>query len=207
MEAKLLHIPWTVSVLYTSIPLFWFAIHPFADRWRNMRRSPYRLLLPIWAVIILGLGWITWPWRLLRFYSMPWTWVPAAFLFWYGLKTYAAIRSEFGAHKLSGEVELRPQEHEQELVTTGLHSRMRHPIYVAHLANFTGWAIGSGLIVSFSLLAISGFITFPLMIWIEERELEKRFGQSFREYKTRVPLISFSVAEHIPTNPRHEEHA
>ena len=35
MEAKLLHIPWMVSVLYGSIPLFWFAIHPFADFWRE----------------------------------------------------------------------------------------------------------------------------------------------------------------------------
>ena len=41
MEAKLLHIPWMVSVLYSSIPLFWFAIHPFADFWRRMHRSPY----------------------------------------------------------------------------------------------------------------------------------------------------------------------
>jgi hypothetical protein len=28
-----------------------------------------------------------------------------------------------------------------------------------------------------------------LMIWLEERELEKRFGQSFREYKARVPIF------------------
>jgi len=27
------------------------------------------------------------------------------------------------------------------------------------------------------------------MIGIEEHELEKRFGQSFREYKARVPLV------------------
>ncbi len=67
---------------------------------------------------------------------------------------------------------------------------MRHPIYVAHLANLAGWAIGSGLTVSFALLAVSALSTFPLMIWMEERELEKRFGQSFREYKARVPLVS-----------------
>jgi protein-S-isoprenylcysteine O-methyltransferase Ste14 len=84
---------------------------------------------------------------------------------------------------------LRPQEHAQELVTTGLHARMRHPIYVAHLLNLAGWSVGSGLLVSFVLLAISAFLTFPLMVWIEEHEMEKRFGQSFREYKARVPLI------------------
>ena len=66
---------------------------------------------------------------------------------------------------------------------------MRHPIYIAHLLNLAGWSMGSGLTVSFVLLAISALVTFPLMIWIEEHEMEKRFGQSFREYKARVPLI------------------
>jgi protein-S-isoprenylcysteine O-methyltransferase Ste14 len=117
-------------------------------------------------------------------------WLPAALLFLYGFRTYAGIRSGFGARKLSGEAELRPREHAQELVTTGLHARMRHPIYVAHLANLAGWAVGSGLMISFILLAVSALFTFPLMIWIEEQELEKRFGQSFLEYKARVPLVA-----------------
>jgi protein-S-isoprenylcysteine O-methyltransferase Ste14 len=189
MEAKLLHIPWMVSVLYSSIPLFWFAIHPFADFWRRMNRSPYLLLLPIWSAIIFALAWITWPWHSVRLYSLSWMWVPAALLILSGLRTYTGIRSGFGAHKLSGEAELRPLQHVQELVTTGLHARMRHPIYVAHLLNLAGSAMGSGLAVSLILLAVSAFFTFPLMIWIEEHELEKRFGQSFREYKARVPLV------------------
>ena len=189
MEAKLLLIPWLVSVVYSSIPLFWFVIHPFADSWRNMRRSPYLLLLPIWALIIFVLGWTTWPWRTAQLYSTPWMWTPALLLFWSGMRTYAGIASGFGGHKLSGEAELRPREHAQELVTTGLHARMRHPIYVAHLLNLAGLAIGSGLMVSFILLGTSALCTFPLMVWMEEQELEKRFGQSFREYKARVPLI------------------
>jgi protein-S-isoprenylcysteine O-methyltransferase Ste14 len=189
MEAKLLHIPWMVSVLYSSIPLFWFAIHPFADFWRRMNRSPYLLLLPIWAAIILALAWVTWPWHSVQLYSSLWMWAPAALLMFFGLRTYSGIRSGFGAHKLSGEAELRPLEHQQELVTTGLHARMRHPIYVAHLLNLAGWTIGSGLLVSYILLAVSALSTFPLMIWIEENELEKRFGQRFRDYKARVPLV------------------
>ena len=190
MEAKLLHIPWMASVLYGSIPLFWFAIHPFADSWRTMRRSPYLILLPTWAAIIFALAWATRPWHSVQIYSSPWMWLPAALLFLYGFRTYAGIRSGFGARKLSGEAELRPREHAQELVTTGLHARMRHPIYVAHLANLAGWAVGSGLMISFILLAVSALFTFPLMIWIEEQELEKRFGQSFLEYKARVPLVA-----------------
>ena len=77
----------------------------------------------------------------------------------------------------------------RNLVTTGLHARMRHPIYVAHLLNLAGWTMGSGLMVSFILLAVSALSTFPLMVWLEEQELEKRFGQAFRTYKARVPLV------------------
>jgi protein-S-isoprenylcysteine O-methyltransferase Ste14 len=189
MEAKLLHIPWMVSVLYSSIPLFWFAIHPFAGSWRKMERSPYRILLPVWIAIIFVLAWTTWPWHTARIYSAPWMWPPAAVLLFSGLRIYAASRG-FGSHKLSGEAELRPREHAQELVTTGLHARMRHPIYVAHLLNLAGWTLGSGLVVSFLLLAISLLFTYPLMVWLEEHELERRFGQNFREYKTRVPLLA-----------------
>jgi hypothetical protein len=192
MEAKLLHIPWMVSVLYSSIPLFWFAIHPFADFWRRMHRSPYWLLLPIWAAIIFALAGAAWPWRSERLYSSDsseWMWAPAVLLMFLGFRTYAAIGSGFGLRKLSGEAELRPQEHAQELVTTGLHARMRHPIYIAHLLNLAGWSVGSGLVVSFVLLAISALVTFPLMIWIEEHELEQRFGASYRQYREKVPLI------------------
>jgi protein-S-isoprenylcysteine O-methyltransferase Ste14 len=189
MEAKLLLIPWMASVLYSSVPLFWFVVHPFACSWRRMDRSPYRVVLPVWAALIFLLGWITWSWHGRRLYASPWMWAPAAILLFFGLGIYAYIGSSFGAHKLSGEAELRPEEHAQELVTTGLHSRMRHPIYIAHLANFAAWTIGSGLLVCYLLLAISLLLTFPLMIWLEEHELIARFGPSYRDYQQKVPLL------------------
>jgi len=167
-----------------------------------MGRSPYRLLLPTWAVLIFLLGWITWPGRAVPLYSAPWMWAPAAFLLLVGGSIYVRVGSSFGAHKLSGEAELRPAEHEQELVTTGLHSRMRHPIYVAHLVNLAGWTIGSGLIVSYVLLTISLLVTFPLMIQLEERELEERFGSSYREYQQRVPLLPGIFLRHARRSTR-----
>jgi len=196
MEAKLLLIPWMASVLYSSIPLFWFAIHPFAGSWRRMGRSPYRVLLPLWVALIFLLGWITWPWRLIQLYSSPWMYAPAAPLLLFGLSIYSRVGSSFSAHKLSGEAELRPEKHAQELVTTGLHSRMRHPIYIAHLANFAGWTIGSGLMVAYALLGLSALATFPLMIWLEERELALRFGPSYREYQKKVPLFPGLLLRH-----------
>lgn len=190
MAEKLLLIPWAIGILYSSIPLFWFVIHPFSERWRTSARSPYRLLLPFWAATIGVLGSATWPWHAKQIYSNAWMWLPAVFFFLVGLKVYRRV-GQFGIHNFTGESELRPEEHQHALVTTGLHTRMRHPIYFAHLCMFAAWTIGSGLLVNFVLLAVSIGITFPLMIWLEERELERRFGQSFREYKGRVPLLPF----------------
>ncbi len=189
MPHSLLLLPWFAGVLYSSIPLFWFAIHPFADRWQRMRRSPYRLLLPLWAAIIAALGAITWPWHAHRIYSARWMWLFALPFFLIGVRIYRGIQGAFGLERLSGRAELRPEEIPQALVVTGLHATMRHPIYIAHLAVLTGWTVGSGLTVNFALLAISVLCTFPLMIRLEERELEKRFGAAWREYRERVPLI------------------
>jgi len=202
MEARLLLIPWMIAVIYSSIPLFWFAIHPFAGRWRRMQRSPYRALLPLWMLMILLLGLVTWPWHALRIYSSPWMWLAALPFLVHGLRVYRRIVSEFGAHKLSGEAELRPGEHQQELVTTGLHERMRHPIYFAHLCNLAGWALGSGLSVVYALLAINIFVAFPVMIYMEERELEARFGERYLEYRSRVPLIPGLRLKRAGISPR-----
>jgi len=135
-----------MGILYGSIPLFWFAIHPFADRWRKMSRSPYRALLPLWAVIILALSWAAWPWRSAQIYFQGWTWALALPFFALGLRTYASIRSGFG-RKLTGEAELRPDEHEQQLVVTGLHAayaapNLFCPIYATWLAGRLAAACG-----------------------------------------------------------------
>jgi len=191
MGERLLLVPWFIGILYTSIPLFWFFIHPMVRRWQKMRRSPYRLLLPLWAILIGALMLAGWPWHSRQLYSNGWFWLPAFLLFVLGARTYRRIAPDFGLHNFTGETELRPQEHQQALVTTGLHQRMRHPIYFAHLCMFTGWTIASGLLENFMLLAVSIFVTFPLMIWLEELELKKRFGQSFFDYKARVPLMPF----------------
>ena len=203
MGEKLLLVPWLMGILYSSIPLFWFAIHPAARRWQQMARSPYRILLPLWMIMIAALGAITWPWRVDRIYETPWAWLPAIAFFALGCTTYFRIRSEFGVVNFIGEAELRPQEHQQTLVTTGLHANMRHPIYVAHLCMFAGWTLGSGLLVDFVLLGVSVFVTFPLMIWMEEGELEKRFGRSFQEYKRAVPLVPGFNFHRTSANGKH----
>jgi protein-S-isoprenylcysteine O-methyltransferase Ste14 len=186
---KLLLASWVICVIYSSIPLFWLAIHPFAHRWQKMQRSPYRVLLPLWAILIAALIFATRPWHSIQLYSSNFSLLIALPFFLMGAATYVRIRSEFGLANLSGESELRPAQN-PTLVVTGLHSRMRHPIYFAHLSMMAGWTIASRLAINFALLAISALLTFPLMIWMEENELEQRFGNSYRQYRQSVPLFS-----------------
>ena len=208
MAEKLLLVPWFTGILYSSIPLFWFAIHPVAGRWQAMQRSPYRFLLPLWAIFIAALGAATWPWRFQQLYSTPWTWLIALPFFAVGLATYRRIGTEFGVINFIGQAELRPREHPQELVTGGLHSSMRHPIYAAHLSMLAGWTMGSGLTVNFWLLAASLCITFPLMIWMEERELARRFGPGYQSYRRSVPVFSLrAIFDHEQRAERREGHA
>jgi Flp pilus assembly protein TadB len=201
MASKLLLVPWLMGIFYSSIPLFWFVIHPAAARWRQAERSPYFFLLPIWAVIIALLGVAAWPWREWQLYSGWWNAlaaVPALALFVISARTYRRIGPEFGLRNLSGEAELRTQDAPQNPVTSGLHGRMRHPIYIAHLTMMAAWTLVSGLTVNLVLLAVSVVCTFPLMIWMEERELEKRFGQSYSDYKRKVPLVPvFRFRRHV----------
>jgi protein-S-isoprenylcysteine O-methyltransferase Ste14 len=73
-------------------------------------------------------------------------------------------------------------------VTDGIRSQIRHPVYLAHLFEMLAWSVGTGLAVCWGLGAFA-VITGAVMIRMEDAELEKRFGQVYREYRKSVPAI------------------
>lgn len=182
----LLTIAWIIVIIYATIPLFWLVIHPFADRWRRSGINPRALLAGTWLFIILATLLLTAPWREERLYTTPWAWLGGAIFFVAGAAMYTRI-GHFGVNNLIGRTELEPQL-QQRLVTTGMHARVRHPIYLAHLLMLTAWTVGSGLLVAFALWVVaivSGFF----MIRAEDTELERRFGDEYRDYQHRVPAL------------------
>ena len=50
------------------------------------------------------------------------------------------------------------------------------------------WSLGTGLAVCYGLTAFA-LVTGAIMIRLEERELEQRFGEAYREYQRRVPAV------------------
>jgi protein-S-isoprenylcysteine O-methyltransferase Ste14 len=179
---------WLACVVYSTIPGFWLLIHPHAEFWRSRKRSPYVILLPLWIAAGIILGWLTSPWRQASFYTAPWTWIPAILLFLAGLWIYSQSGKQFSAAQLSGVPEVRPSHRQQQLATSGIRSRVRHPVYLAHLCEMLAWSVGTGLAVCYVLTGFA-VVTGALMIRLEDAELEQRFGEEYRAYREAVSAV------------------
>jgi protein-S-isoprenylcysteine O-methyltransferase Ste14 len=193
---------WIVCGIYATIPLFWLVIHPFADFWRGRYRAPLKVLVFVW----IGLWAIAWtassPWRntllfvphpyreaigwggylmqALPFFAIP-LWALSLFIYFGG-------KRHFSIDQVIGRNELEPDRQPQILVTTGLHARMRHPLYFGHLCTMLGWLALAQTRAVFGLL-MWAILTGILMIRFEDAELERRFGAPYREYRHRVPAV------------------
>lgn len=181
-------IGWIVCVVYVTIPAFWLLIHPRVEYWRSRRRSPYRTLLPFWMATWVIAAAITAPWRNEILYRNNWTWIPALALFCLGVILYKLAGSEFSLAQLGGLPEVLPNHGQQHLATTGIRARIRHPVYLGHFCEMLAWSVGTGLAVCWALTAFA-IVSGAVMIRMEDRELEKRFGENYREYRSTVPAV------------------
>jgi len=187
---------WIACVVYSTIPSFWFLIHPRPEYWRSWRRSPYLLLLPAWWLMWVVVGLATFEWRHVRFYSTLWAWIPAGLLFVSGFWLYSRSSKNFSTQQLGGLPEVLGGEKRQSLVTSGVRAHVRHPVYLAHLSEMLAWSMGTGLTVCYAL-TVFAIVTGAVMIHMEDDELEKRFGAAYSEYRGRVPAIVPSLRSRV----------
>jgi protein-S-isoprenylcysteine O-methyltransferase Ste14 len=188
MEQTLRTVGWLGCVVYSTIPSFWLLIHPGVEYWRSRPRSPYRILLPAWIAMWLLLAAVTAHWRDLTLYHRAWCWIPAAALSCAGIVLYRLSGSGFSQAQLAGLPEILPNHQQQYLVTTGIRARVRHPVYLAHLCEMLAWSIDTGLAVCWVLTAFA-IVTGTAMIKMEDKELENRFGEDYRQYRMRVAAV------------------
>jgi len=179
---------WLACLVYATIPSFWLLIHSRPEYWRAQRRSPYCILVPVWIGTWIVMGLATYAWRQVPLYHTGWRWLPAVGLFIVGIWLYRKAGVNFSKQQLYGVSELKLQNAEQRLVTSGIRARVRHPVYLAHLCEMLAWSIGTGLLVCYSLTGIAIF-TGVFMIRAEDAELEQRFGEDYRKYRNAVPAV------------------
>lgn len=128
--------------------------------------------LIVTVVSVLAVGYI-----LMRFAQPPWTWLRLAGLVLAiaGLVLVTVARLQLG-HAFS----LTPQA--RLLVTHGIYSKVRHPVYVFSAIALAGLALYAGA----PWLILVVLVLVPIQIArarAEERVLEAKFGDEYREYK------------------------
>ena len=97
---------------------------------------------------------------------------------WAGL---AALATGLGL-ALGGLVQLKGVENIDHLVTGGLYSRLRHPMYTGFVLWIIGWVIFHGAAASL----IAGVVCIAnILYWrqLEEHKLASLFGEDYRRYR------------------------
>ena len=59
------------------------------------------------------------------------------------------------------------------------------------------WSLGTGLLVCYGLTAFA-MVTGAIMIRLEDKELEQRFGEEYREYRRKVPAVYSCADPNLP---------
>ncbi len=74
----------------------------------------------------------------------------------------------------------------RELVTTSIYKIIRHPLYIGNLLFAVGWALIFKAVFAllFTPVQVIGYLA---IIFFEEKELEKEYGEEYREYKKKTP--------------------
>lgn len=87
----------------------------------------------------------------------------------------------------AGTVTRRRSRDVQRLVTYGIFSWMRNPLYVGNFLIWIGFVIGSGVLWFLPVAILLFAIEYALIVRYEEGVLESIFGTEYLEYKQRTP--------------------
>lgn len=192
----------TITVFMPAVLLYWFLLHPFVRFWRRL--GPTVSLGILWSVVFGAAAGLF----LIRDQLLGADYGTHAVLVCAGVVCLGVagwLRHKLGRHftarTLVGLQELAPAQSPQELVTDGLHARVRHPRYLQLLLALLGWALLANHLGAYLVfgLWIPGVC---IIVLLEERELRERFGAEYRDYCRRVPrFIPWSRSD--PASVRH----
>src|SRR5229473_2292950 len=167
------------------IPIYWLMIHPLNSFWRKRVRA---------AFSIAGLAaWITGGILLWTFHSTlmaetrPSRVALVVGLALMGVEIYLIwrVEHELGTRRLVGHAELTGT---GELFTGGLYAHVRHPRYLGMFCAVVGAALLGGTLRLWAVLA-AWWVLALIVIRLEERELDARFGPAYAAYRKRVPAL------------------
>jgi protein-S-isoprenylcysteine O-methyltransferase Ste14 len=184
----------SVIIFWPVIPLFWIPVHLMTGLFKRLGLATLIFPIIFWLPLAYNLYSIK---EHLLFYqiTMP------AFLTYPG---WAFFISGLALHILTG-IYLRfgligipefSDKVKMHLVKKGPFAVVRHPTYLAHSMIFLGAFLITG-ILTVALIAVLDFFTVQVIIIpFEEKELQRRFGDEYMEYKRRVPKFFPKLMRH-----------
>jgi protein-S-isoprenylcysteine O-methyltransferase Ste14 len=87
------------------------------------------------------------------------------------------------------------------LVATGPFARLRNPLYLGNIALWVGFSASAGLVWLIAPIVLLLAFEYHAIVRWEERLLEGRLGEAYREYAARVPRW-IPLASPVSLNPR-----
>jgi protein-S-isoprenylcysteine O-methyltransferase Ste14 len=158
----------------------WAATSLGLDRWYRLTYTLVSLGLSAWVLIAYGAiptGGVLFP-------STPLLTVAGWSLMVGGGVLAGAAVLRFGG---AGFLGFRP-ERSTGLVRTGMHGRMRHPIYTGIILSALGWLLLGCTPEKLVVVGIT-FVYLPIGIHLEERKLITAFGEEYLRYRREVPAL------------------
>jgi protein-S-isoprenylcysteine O-methyltransferase Ste14 len=148
--------------------------------------------MPLWLTIPMALAvWEGIPWAL-SLLGPRYGWTGGGLGFWNGLGLVPVLLGSAGllwgviVHSAQSPKGMEWELDRSYMLSRGIYAYSRHPMYLSELMLIFGWVLfyGSLAVLGAALAwwALFSFYQIPL----EERILENRFGESYREYKKKV---------------------
>jgi protein-S-isoprenylcysteine O-methyltransferase Ste14 len=186
VETVAYYVALVTIVAVPAAGLVWFLVHPLAPWWRKV--GPLRTYLVVGAAAVAamwGIYLVRGPLLKIRFgVRMPLAGA-AVVVFGIGSWIRAQVRRQLPAAVVLGLPEISANSGGR-LITEGIYSRIRHPRYVGVGFGVAAMAMFANYLAPY-VLAAAYVPAIYLIVLLEERELEERFGEAYRAYCKDVP--------------------
>jgi protein-S-isoprenylcysteine O-methyltransferase Ste14 len=154
------------------------------------RKPPYGLAVlacfSLYGVASVALTWVLGlPWQTPLPHSLALT--VGDLLLVFGFCMYLWSNRSLGLSRALGK-ELFASAAESTLVTTGAYSHLRNPIYLSFMLLLLG-LFGVTRFTPVAIITLLAFTHFMIVARWEDRELTRRFGAAYQDYKQRVPFL------------------
>jgi protein-S-isoprenylcysteine O-methyltransferase Ste14 len=173
-------------LVWPAVPLFWIPVHGFPKFFRKLGALTYIVPLILW--LPLAYLCIVYQGALLQFKVglPPGIKIVGLILFGAGTILHLWTGELLGFLGLVGLPEISPKI-KSRLVMRGPFLIVRHPTYLAHTLLFAGVFLITGVVAVGVVTILDFTIMNAVVIPLEDRELEDRFGKEYEEYRKRVP--------------------